>query len=91
MLLINRCKKKSAKGIRNVIPNPFADLFAFLISSTSSYLSDMSRVDPNHTKKRIIEVTIHIPIRNGEYDLTSDPIFDAILISIMSEKKTRFI
>ena len=59
------------------------DLFAFLISSMSSYLSEISRVDPNHTKKRIPEVTSHRTIIAGEYDLIRDP----MLILIGSEKK----
>ncbi len=42
-------------------PNPVAALLAFLTWALFSSFFGISIVDPNHTKKRIIEVNNHAP------------------------------
>ena len=61
-------------------PNPFAAFLASLTFVLSSYLDGISRVEPNHTKKRIVEITPHTINSQGEDLLNPDPISDKIPI-----------
>ena len=59
-------------------PNPFAAFLASLTFVLSSYLDGISRVEPNHTKKRIVEIKIHTAKSQGEDFFNPDPISEKL-------------